>query len=211
MAGGGWPNSRRARRPRSSARSLSRAAARRTGSGSAWSRATVRLPSGSFTSFCVAARPIVCSPIRSARLFPASAAAKISAAADVPVSMRTDVGSAIDPSPAAAAIVSFGAFLRLANRAACRWPRTTAPAPAPRRPTRTSAANVDDRASTAPFFVRSGDLRLHLRGGFRSDCRDADVADARRRRCGRSRRTVGSASRVSSTDVRIGGVAADDR
>jgi len=49
---------------------------------------------------------MVCSPIRSARLFPTSADAKISAAPDVPVSMRTTAGSVIDPSPDAAAIVS---------------------------------------------------------------------------------------------------------
>ena len=43
-------------------------------------------------SFCCAARPIVCSPIRSARWLPAIADAKSSAALDVPTFTRTTVG-----------------------------------------------------------------------------------------------------------------------
>ena len=60
------------------------------------------LPSGSLTSFWSAARPIVCSPTRSARLLPASADANSSAAPEVPVSISSDVGSVMAPSPATA-------------------------------------------------------------------------------------------------------------
>ena len=64
------------------------------------------LPSGSFTSFCMAVRPMVCSPMSSARLLADSAAANSSAAPDVPASMRIAAGSVTDPSPDAAVMVS---------------------------------------------------------------------------------------------------------
>ena len=175
---------------------VDRRAVGRRGTGRSTARGRCRR--AACTSSWAAARPRVRSPTLVARLLPLSAAAKTSAACDVPLSVSRVTGSVMLPSPAEAAVICLGTGPALAGAERPGRDKQPCRGKAQRRRPLGRAPQVDDQVPGA-LLAQGRAACCRSSPAVRSrERRDAHQADARPHEPP-GHRGAGASSRTSVT------------